>query len=131
MVAASRLSAADVWELLEQVKDPEVPVLSVVELGIIRDVRVDDAGTTVVITPTYSGCPAMRVIEDDIRGALGTHGVESLKIETVFSPAWTTDWMSDDAKAKLRKYGIAPPGKADAVFAKFCLGVVGHPVGGP
>jgi len=113
VVSATRLTASDVWELLEQVKDPEVPVLSVVELGIIRDVRVDDDGTTVVITPTYSGCPAMRAIEDDIRGALAAHGVEALRLETVFSPAWTTDWMTIDAKRKLAAYGIAPPGRAD------------------
>jgi ring-1,2-phenylacetyl-CoA epoxidase subunit PaaD len=113
VVSSARLSVADVWDVLDFVKDPEVPVLSVVELGIIRDVRVHDGETTVVITPTYSGCPAMHVIEADIRGALAGHGVEAVRIETVFSPAWTTDWMSEEAKAKLRAYGIAPPGRAD------------------
>ena len=109
----SRLTVTEIWDLLDEVKDPEVPVLSVVELGIVRDVRVEDAGTTIVITPTYSGCPAMHVIEDDIRGALAAGGVAEPRIETVFSPAWSTDWMSDEAKAKLAEYGIAPPGKAE------------------
>ena len=101
-----------IWRFLEDVKDPEVPVLSVVELGIVRDVRVAEQGVTVVITPTYSGCPAMHVIEEDIIEGLGAHGVSPVKIETVFSPAWTSDWMSTAAKAKLEAYGIAPPGRA-------------------
>ena len=102
-----------IWGILDEVKDPEVPVLSVVELGIVRDVRIAADGVTVVITPTYSGCPAMQVIEHDIVTALGAHGVEPVKLVTVFSPAWTTDWMSDEAKAKLVAYGIASPGKAE------------------
>jgi ring-1,2-phenylacetyl-CoA epoxidase subunit PaaD len=109
------ISVADVWAWLEDVKDPEVPVLSVVELGIIRDVSVGDGVVTVKITPTYSGCPAMHEIEQEIRRALGAHGVDALRLETVYAPAWTTDWMSDAAREKLRAYGIAPPGRtADA-----------------
>ena len=99
-----------VWELLDQVMDPEVPVLSVVALGIVRDVRIDADGVTVVITPTYSGCPAMQVIEHDIVSGLAAHGIEPVRLETVFNPAWTTDWMTDEAKAKLVAYGIAAPG---------------------
>ena len=110
MVAVSRDT---VWQYLEEVKDPEVPVLSVVELGIVRDVRVAEQGVTVVITPTYSGCPAMHVIEEDIRAGLASHGVAPVTIETVFVPAWTSDWISDEAKAKLIAYGIAAPGRAD------------------
>jgi ring-1,2-phenylacetyl-CoA epoxidase subunit PaaD len=102
-------SSGQVWEILDEVKDPEVPVLSVVELGIVRDVRVGPDGVTVVITPTYSGCPAMFIIEQDIIGALAGNGIEPVKIETVFTPAWTTAWMSDEAKAKLIAYGIAAP----------------------
>lgn len=102
-----------VWEILDAVKDPEVPVLSVVELGIVRDVRLDHGGVRVMITPTYSGCPAMFIIERDIVDALAGHGIEPVTIETVFSPAWTTDWMTDEAKAKLVAYGIAAPGKAE------------------
>ena len=101
-----------IFEILDEVKDPEVPVLSVVELGIVRDVEVDDRGVTVRLTPTYSGCPAMRVIEDDIRAALAARGVSLVRLETVYSPAWTTDWLSADAKRKLEEYGIAPPGRA-------------------
>ena len=110
MVTGHALSTDAVWQILDEVKDPEVPALSVVELGIVRDVKVDGEGVIVVITPTYSGCPAMFIIEHDILAALRSHGVESAKIETVFTPAWTTEWMSDGAKAKLVAYGIAAPG---------------------
>ena len=113
MVKLAAPTVEAVWDLLDEVKDPEVPVLSVVELGIVREVRVAEQGVTVVITPTYSGCPAMQVIEQDIIAALGAHGIAPVKLETVFSPAWTTDWMSDEAKAKLVAYGIASPGKAE------------------
>jgi ring-1,2-phenylacetyl-CoA epoxidase subunit PaaD len=107
------VSTEEIWALLDQVMDPEVPVLSVVELGIVRDVRVDADVVTVVITPTYSGCPAMHVIEQDIVSGLAAHGIAPVRLETVFSPAWTTDWMSDEAKAKLVAYGIAAPGKTE------------------
>jgi ring-1,2-phenylacetyl-CoA epoxidase subunit PaaD len=101
---------APIWDVLEDVMDPEVPVLSVVELGIVRDVEVDEAGhVTVSVTPTYSGCPAMRVIERDIVEALSTAGWADATVRTVYSPAWTTDWMSSAAREKLRGYGIAPP----------------------
>jgi len=96
-------------EILDSVKDPEVPVLSVVELGVVRDAVVSGDAVTVTITPTYSGCPAMRVIEDDIRTALGAAGFRDVTIKTVYAPAWTTDWMSEAAREKLRVYGIAPP----------------------
>ena len=99
--------------VLDTVMDPEVPVLSVVELGIIRDVQVRDNAVKVTVTPTYSGCPAMRVIEEDIEAALKLHGAWAVEIETRHSPAWTTDWMPPLAREKLRAYGIAPPGPAD------------------
>lgn len=99
------------FAILEGVKDPEVPVLSVVELGVVRDVELDDDRVTVVLTPTYSGCPAMRTIEDDILAALRAHGVEQAGVRTVFAPAWTTAWMSEEAKRKLEAYGIAAPGR--------------------
>jgi ring-1,2-phenylacetyl-CoA epoxidase subunit PaaD len=101
-----------VWGLLDDVKDPEVPALSVVELGIVRDVAVERGRVTVTVTPTYSGCPAMQAIEDDITAALNAKGYRNVEIKTVYSPPWTTDWMSDAAKEKLRAYGIAPPGRA-------------------
>jgi ring-1,2-phenylacetyl-CoA epoxidase subunit PaaD len=97
------------WAVLDGVMDPEVPVLSVVELGIVRDVEVTDRRTvTVSVTPTYSGCPAMRVIERDIVSALDAAGWTA-EVRTVYAPAWTTDWMSEEARKKLRDYGIAPP----------------------
>jgi ring-1,2-phenylacetyl-CoA epoxidase subunit PaaD len=98
-----------IWSLLETVNDPEIPVLSVVDLGIIRDVRLTDDGPEIVITPTYSGCPAMDMIRADIGSTLSRHGLEGARIVTVLSPAWTTDWMSEAGKDKLRAYGIAPP----------------------
>lgn len=107
------LTRDDILAVLDTVKDPEVPVLSVIELGVVRDVELDDAhGVTVVVTPTYSGCPAMRVIEEDILAALRARGVEPARVRTAYMPAWTTDWLTEDAKRKLEAYGIAPPGPA-------------------
>lgn len=101
-----------VWNWLRDVKDPEVPVLSILDLGIVRDVRVSPAGeATVVITPTYSGCPAMDVIGMNIRMALAGRGFSKVAIEMQLSPAWTTDWMSAEGKLKLKEYGIAPPAR--------------------
>jgi len=98
--------------VLDEVMDPEVPVVSVVELGVVRDVAVEEDAVVVTITPTYSGCPAMREIEQEIERALLAHGAERVRIRTVYSPAWTTDWIGPAAREKLRAYGIAPPGRA-------------------
>jgi ring-1,2-phenylacetyl-CoA epoxidase subunit PaaD len=101
-------------EVLGAVPDPEVPAISVVELGIVRDVDIAADGTvTVTITPTYSGCPAMFEIEKDVRTALMEAGAEHVEVRTVLSPAWTTDWIAPEAREKLRAYGIAPPGRAE------------------
>lgn len=109
------LSRARVFEVLGEVPDPEVPVISVVELGIVRDAEISPEGAvTVTITPTYSGCPAMFEIEKDVRAALEAAGATSVEVRTVLSPAWTTDWIPEAAREKLRKYGIAPPGRADS-----------------
>jgi ring-1,2-phenylacetyl-CoA epoxidase subunit PaaD len=102
-------SKEQILEWLQEVKDPEVPVLSVLDLGIVRDVITGDAGTEVIITPTYTGCPAMDVIALNIRMELASRGLEKVKVTQVISPAWTTDWMSEDGKRKLKEYGIAPP----------------------
>ena len=103
---ATTISLKDrVLEILSHVPDPEIPCVSVVDLGIVRDVK-DGA---VVITPTYTGCPATLAIEADIRAALDRAGLSVMKIETALSPPWTTDWISDAGHEKLRKYGIAPP----------------------
>ena len=96
------------WTLLEQLTDPEIPVVTLRELGILRGVRASDAGLEVVITPTYSGCPAMGQIEDDVTALLQANGLQG-RVVTQLAPAWTTDWMTDAAKDKLRAYGIAPP----------------------
>jgi len=98
-----------IWSLLKEVNDPEVPVLSIVDLGIVRDVRHAEGETEVVITPTYSGCPAMDMIRMNIRAILDQHGYQRARITTVLSPAWTTEWMSEEGKDKLKAYGIAPP----------------------
>ena len=98
-----------IWSLLEEVNDPEVPVLSIVDLGIVREVRRDGNRVEVIITPTYSGCPAMDAIRMNIRMVLLQHGYTDAVITTVLSPAWTTDWMSNKGKEKLQAYGIAPP----------------------
>lgn len=100
-----------IFNLLSAIPDPEIPVISIQELGVLRDVEFIDGVCVITITPTYSGCPAMKVIEDDIISLLKEKGIEKVKIKTVYSPAWTTDWMRDEAKEKLRKYGIAPPEK--------------------
>ncbi len=112
-MVSAMLTRDEIFAVLDGVKDPEVPALSVIELGVVRDVEVDGArAVTVVVTPTYSGCPAMQVIEDDILAALRAHGVDHARVRTTYTPAWTTDWMTDEAKAKLEAYGIAPPGLA-------------------
>ncbi len=104
---------ADLLAALDTVMDPEVPVLSVVELGIVRDLEVSGDSVTVTLTPTYSGCPAMRVIEQDIETALRQRGAARVIVKTRHSPAWTTDWMPELAREKLRAYGITPPGPAE------------------
>jgi len=105
-----------VLAVLSRVPDPEIPCLSVVDLGIVRDVRDGDA-PTLVITPTYTGCPATIAIEQAIRAELDHAGLAHLKIETTLAPPWTTDWISDEGREKLRAYGIAPPPKGAARHA--------------
>lgn len=97
------------------VKDPEVPVLTIEDLGVLRDVSVNGESVIVTITPTYSGCPAMETIRDDLHLALEHAGFANVEIKTTLSPAWTTDWMSEDGKRKLEEYGIAPPTGRSAV----------------
>ncbi len=96
---------------MQEVNDPEVPVLTILDLGIVRDVKLHDDEVEVIITPTYTGCPAMDAISMDIRLKLLEHGFKKIKVTTVLSPAWTTDWMSEEGKQKLAAYGIAPPNK--------------------
>jgi ring-1,2-phenylacetyl-CoA epoxidase subunit PaaD len=106
---AAAPTGAEVLNVLAGVMDPEIPVISVVDLGIVRGVvKNEDGSVTVRVTPTYSGCPAVRVIEHDIVAALAAAGI-SARIETVFSPPWTTDWITADGREKLRAWGVAPP----------------------
>ena len=104
-------TAETVRAWLEKVPDPEIPVLSVVDLGILRDVRQEGETLIVTITPTYSGCPATEAIRHDIEAALRERGVGKLRIETRLSPPWSTDWLSEKGRAALERYGIAPPGR--------------------
>ena len=109
MTTEHTISVQPIWLLLETVTDPEVPVLSVIDLGIIRDIKLNNEEVEVIITPTYSGCPAMDVISMSIKMTLLSHGYKNIKIKQVLTPAWTTDWMSEEGKQKLKEYGIAPP----------------------
>lgn len=103
------ITSQDIWGMLEDVKDPEVPVLTVVDLGVVREVNhIEGKQWQIIITPTYSGCPAMQVIEEDIIKRLKEEEVDA-KVKLVLSPAWTTDWISENGKKKLEEYGIAPP----------------------
>ena len=113
---------AQVYEWLANVPDPEIPVLSILDLGIVRNVTVDDKKdkVTVTLTPTYSGCPATEVIETSVVLALRERGVEEIKIERVLAPPWTTDWITDDGREKLRNYGIAPPSRQNDIACPQC-----------
>ena len=121
--------AAHVWDIAATVCDPEIPVLTVEDLGILRDVRVEDDGAgqlrvEVTVTPTYSGCPAMDAIRDDVVSELANAGYEDVTVTLALSPAWTTDWMTDSGMAKLRQYGIAPPsGRSGARSGPMRLGL--------
>ena len=118
MVAAA-LDDADLrrraWDAAAQVVDPEIPVLTIADLGVLRDVQIHDGQVEVAITPTYSGCPAMNMIALEIELALERAGITRPTVRTVLSPAWTTDWMSEEGKKKLKAYGIAPPHPRQAV----------------
>lgn len=98
-----------IWQILFTVADPEVPVLSILDLGIVREVKINGNEIEIVITPTYTGCPAMDMIAMNIKLTLIENGFYNIKITSVLSPAWTTDWMTEDGKRKLKEYGIAPP----------------------
>lgn len=115
MITATLPPTADVWGWLAEVPDPEIPVISLVDLGIIRNVAWEDDTLVVTVTPTYSGCPATVIISLDIERALREKGIEKLRLKRQLSPAWTTDWISAEGREKLRAYGIAPPVDGTAV----------------
>lgn len=103
------LSKEQIYSLLSAIPDPEIPVITIEELGILRDVKLTPGGCEVTITPTYTGCPAMGMIEDQIKEILHVNGVDGVDVKMTYSPAWTTDWLTLEAKLKLKKYGISPP----------------------
>ena len=103
------LSKEQIYTLLSTIPDPEIPVITIEELGILRGVKLTPGGCEVTITPTYTGCPAMQMIEDQIKEILYANGVSLVDVKMTYSPAWTTDWLSAEAKLKLKQYGISPP----------------------
>ena len=124
---AQAASVGDVWAWLGEVADPEIPVISVVDLGIVRAVAFDGDECVVTITPTYSGCPAMQVIAESVEQALRARGIGKVKLVNQLSPAWTTDWMSDAGKAALTDYGIAPPAQQVIDISGLSAGVKRRP----
>ncbi|KRE74515.1 1,2-phenylacetyl-CoA epoxidase subunit PaaD [Arthrobacter sp. Soil762] len=107
--APERTQQQQAWDIAATVCDPEIPVLTIEDLGILRDVQVTDGQVKVTITPTYSGCPAMDAIRDDLKIAFAKGGYKAIEVDLVLAPAWTTDWMTEAGKQKLKEYGIAPP----------------------
>jgi len=105
------VTSQQIWQALNEVKDPEIPVVSLVEMGIVREVVVADDGVQVTMTPTFSGCPALHVMQRDIETAVRNLGVKQVTVKTVLYPPWTSDWITDEAREKLRKFGLAPPQK--------------------
>ena len=103
------VTTASIWELLKTIPDPEIPAVSIVDLGIVRNVEFDDDQFNITITPTYSGCPAFSFMKEEIIRHLETEGITNYQIDTALAPPWTTDWMSDEVKSKLKEAGIAPP----------------------
>lgn len=108
-MTTTTITKEDIRNILEEVTDPEIPVLTVTDMGIIRDIKVDGQDVEVIITPTYSGCPAMNTIEINIRAVLQEKGFDNVKVATVLHPAWTTDWITERGRRRLKEYGIAPP----------------------
>jgi ring-1,2-phenylacetyl-CoA epoxidase subunit PaaD len=114
MNIALKYNKEQIWEMIRYIPDPEIPVITIEELGVLRDVEFTDDKILIVITPTYSGCPAMKRFEDDVLEILRNNGITNAEIKTIYSPAWTTDWITDEALKKLEAYGIAPPVKGSA-----------------
>lgn len=129
MSATTLPDTGQIWDWLSQVPDPEIPVISLTDLGIIRDVAWRGDTLVVTVTPTYSGCPATGVINLDIESALRAHGIQKLELKRQLSPAWTTDWITPEGREKLRAYGIAPPvdgTAADGVLARRVSRLMGN-----
>jgi ring-1,2-phenylacetyl-CoA epoxidase subunit PaaD len=129
MATVTHPSPAEVWDWLSHVPDPEIPAISLTDLGVVRDVAWEDDTLVVIVTPTYSGCPATAVINLDIEAALRARGVRKLRLERRISPPWTTDWISAEGREKLRAYGIAPPIDGTAADGRL-MGRVNRMAGG-
>lgn len=124
------LTRDEIYSIISVIPDPEIPVITIADLGILRNVEVLGDSCTVTITPTYSGCPAMKVIEDDIKSSLLEKGISDVSVKLVYSPAWTTDWINPAAKERLNSYGIVPPkplieidllaGKSEVIICPLC-----------
>ena len=112
----SDFSVKQIWDLLEDVKDPEIPVVSVVEMGIVREVELEGKKVVVRMTPTFSGCPALQAIQAEIREHLRASGVAQVEVEVQLSPAWTSDWITPPARQKLRDFGLAPPARTNGLI---------------
>jgi ring-1,2-phenylacetyl-CoA epoxidase subunit PaaD len=126
------IAAEEIRRLAGAIPDPELPALTIEDLGILRDVRIDALGAVVVdITPTYSGCPALEVIREDVERSVRAQGFSDVTVRVVLSPAWTTDWMSDEGRRKLLEYGIAPPRERGADLQLLQLAVVCPTCGSP
>lgn len=109
-----------IWNYLDEIPDPEIPVISIVELGVVRDLEITNAGISIFITPTYTGCPATNIFEEDIKKKLSDEGFKNINIKYTYAPAWTTDWMSEETKEKLEKHGIAPPNPKEQKSCPYC-----------
>ncbi|SRR5258706_2283000 len=116
MIATTTYTEKELFSLLSQIPDPEIPVINIQELGVLRSVKTENGKVIVEMTPTYSGCPALDAIEQEIISALHANGFADVQVKKILSPAWTTDWLTDEAKEKLRKFGIAPPEKSTSDF---------------
>lgn len=108
-MSTKSLTVDEIWQALDEVKDPEIPVVSVVEMGIVRQVELTEEGVVVKMTPTFSGCPALEVMRRDIEARIRDMGVDSVEVETVLNPPWSSDWITAEAREKLRQFGLAPP----------------------
>lgn len=109
MVSQRSWSEAEIWELLEEVKDPEIPVISVVEMGLVRSLGLRDGAVSILITPTFIGCPALEMIRDAVENRLRKAGLEEVSVKMTLSPPWTSDWITDQGREKLKSFGLSPP----------------------
>lgn len=121
------ITTEQVWQALEAVKDPEIPVVSVVEMGIVREVSIDRDHVRVQMTPTFSGCPALQVMRDEIEAEVRRLGVAEVTVETILFPPWSTDWITEEARQKLRAFGLAPPPRHGGNLAVTFFEVVACP----